>query len=118
MGDDLLVTQLENIARAKERGACNTLLCKPNQVGTLTEARAAFVAATEAGWNTVVSARSGETEDATIVHLAHGLGSAAVESRLLRPVSERMAKWNEALRIEEQLGERAVYAGGGPFGRW
>ena len=116
VGDDLLVTQMENIARAKQGSACNTLLCKPNQVGTLTEAYRAFVAATEAGWNTVVSARSGETEDTTIVHLALGWGVQQLKVGSFAR-SERMAKWNEALRIEERLGDAAVYAGGRPFGR-
>ena len=116
VGDDLLVTNLTNIARAREANACNTLLCKPNQAGTLTEARAAFDAATAAGWNTVVSARSGETEDTTIVHLALGWGIEQLKVGSFAR-SERMAKWNEALRLEEELGASASYAGGRPFGR-
>jgi enolase len=116
VGDDLLVTNLANIERAREANACNTLLCKPNQVGTLTEARAAFEAATAAGWNTVVSARSGETEDTTIVHLALGWGIEQLKVGSFAR-SERMAKWNEALRLEEELGAAATYAGGRPFGR-
>jgi enolase len=116
VGDDLLVTQLANIEKARAVGACNTLLCKPNQVGTLSEARAAFDAASAAGWNTVVSARSGETEDTTIVHLALGWGIQQLKVGSFAR-SERMAKWNEALRLEEQLGSAARYAGGAPFGR-
>jgi enolase len=116
VGDDLLVTNLLNIERAREASACNTLLCKPNQAGTLTEARAAFEAARAAGWNTVVSARSGETEDTTIVHLALGWGIEQLKVGSFAR-SERMAKWNEALRLEEELGAGASYAGGRPFGR-
>ncbi len=110
VGDDLLVTNLQNIAAAKEAKACNTLLCKPNQVGTLTEAKAAFEAAKANNWSTIVSARSGETEDITIVHLAMGWGISQLKVGSFAR-SERMAKWNEVIRIEEQLGSRATYAG-------
>ena len=116
VGDDLLVTNLNNIALAKEKNACNTLLCKPNQAGTLTEAKLAFEAATAAGWNTVVSARSGETEDVTIVHLALGWGIKQLKVGSFTR-SERMAKWNEALRLEDHFGAAATYAGGQPFGK-
>ena len=116
VGDDLLVTNLKNIALAKEKNACNTLLCKPNQAGTLTEAKQAFEAATAAGWNTVVSARSGETEDVTIVHLALGWGIKQLKVGSFTR-SERMAKWNEALRLEDHFGADATYAGGQPFGK-
>lgn len=116
VGDDLLVTNLNHIANAKEQNACNTLLCKPNQAGTLTEAKAAFDAATAAGWNTIVSARSGETEDVTIVHLALGWGIQQLKVGSFAR-SERMAKWNEALRLEDAFGNQATYAGGRPFGK-
>lgn len=116
VGDDLLVTNLNNIEAAKHNRACNTLLCKPNQVGTLTEAKQAFEASKAAGWNTVVSARSGETEDVTIVHLALGWGIEQLKVGSFAR-SERMAKWNEALRIEESFGDHKRYAGGKPFGR-
>ena len=116
VGDDLLVTNVKNIAAAKEVNACNTLLCKPNQAGTLTEAKAAFEAAKENGWNTIVSARSGETEDVTIVHLSLGWGIEQLKVGSFAR-SERMAKWNEVLRLEDQLGSDAVYAGGKPLGR-
>ncbi len=116
VGDDLLVTSAERIAAARETGACNTLLCKPNQAGTLSETRAALEAAREAGWAVIASARSGESEDVTIVHLALGWGIAQLKVGSFAR-SERMAKWNEAIRIEEALGERARYAGGAPFGR-
>lgn len=116
VGDDLLVTRVDNINACQRQRACNTLLCKPNQVGTLSEAKSAHALAREGGWNTVVSARSGETEDVTIVHLALGWGIRQLKVGSFAR-SERMAKWNEALRIEEALGDRARYAGGTPFGR-
>src|SRR5208282_4101731 len=75
VGDDLLVTNAKRIRAAASSGACNTALIKVNQAGTLTEAKAALDAALESGWNVIVSARSGETEDVTIVHLAVGWGS-------------------------------------------
>jgi len=116
VGDDLLVTNLKNIAAAKDANACNTLLCKPNQAGTLTEAKAAFEAAKVNGWSTIVSARSGETEDVTIVHLALGWG---IEQLKVGSFSRsgRMAKWNEVIRLEDRLGSDGVYAGGKPLGR-
>ena len=116
IGDDLLVTNIKNIAAANEINACNTLLCKPNQAGTLTEAKAAFEAAKENGWNTIVSARSGETEDVTIVHLSLGWGIEQLKVGSFSR-SERMAKWNEVIRLEDQLGSDAIYAGGKPLGR-
>ena len=82
--------------------ACNTALIKPNQAGTLTEARAALDAARAAGWESIVSARSGETEDVTIVHLAVGWGAKQLKVGSFSR-SERMAKWNEGLRIAEAL---------------
>jgi enolase len=116
VGDDLLVTSTAHIARAREKAACNTLLCKPNQAGTLSEARAAHEAARAAGWNTVMSARSGESEDVSIAHFALGWGIRQFKVGSFAR-SERMAKWNEMLRIEESLGSEARYAGGAPFGR-
>jgi enolase len=116
VGDDLLVTNTAKIAAARARGACNTLLCKPNQAGTLSEAKAAFEAARAAGWNTVMSARSGESEDVSIAHLALGWGIRQFKVGSFAR-SERMAKWNEMIRLEESLGAQARYAGGAPFGR-
>lgn len=114
VGDDLLVTNLANIETARAKKACNALLCKPNQAGTLTEAKQAFEAARDAGWATIVSARSGETEDVSIVHLAMGWGIKQLKvGSFCR--SERMAKWNEALRLEQRLGEQASYAGSAVF---
>ncbi len=110
VGDDFLVTDAGRVAEAARAGACNALLVKPNQAGTVTEARAAVDAARDAGFATIVSARSGETEDVTIAHLAVGwcVGQLKVGS-LAR--SERTAKWNEVLRIEEALGDEATFAG-------
>jgi enolase len=103
VGDDFLVTNANRIHAAAATGACNTALIKVNQAGTLTEAKAALDAASEAGWNTIVSARSGETEDVTIVHLAVGWGAHMLKVGSFAR-SERMAKWNEGLRIAEALG--------------
>jgi enolase len=109
VADDLTVTDAGRVRQAAARGAGNTLLVKPNQRGTLTETRAAFEAARAAGWRTIVSARSGETEDTTIVHLAVGWGAPQLKVGSFAR-SERMAKWNEALRIEEALGAHARLA--------
>jgi enolase len=97
-------------------GAANTVLIKPNQRGTLTETKAAWDAAREVGFAGIVSARSGETEDITIVHLAMGWGVGQLKGGSFAR-SERMAKWNEALRVEESLGARARFAGSAYLGR-
>jgi enolase len=110
IGDDYLVTSADRVRAAAARGACNAALIKPNQVGTLTETRAAFDAACTAGWKTIISARSGETEDVTIVHLAVGWRADQLKVGSFAR-SERMAKWNEGIRIEEALGARAAFAG-------
>ena len=96
VGDDYLVTNAARVAHAAGIGACNALLIKPNQAGTLSEARQALDASRDAGWGAIVSARSGETEDTTIVHLAIGWGSPQLKVGSFAR-SERMAKWNEAL---------------------
>ncbi len=116
VGDDFLVSSAELVAAAAAAGAANTVLLKPNQRGTLTETLRCWEAARALGFAGIVSARSGETEDDTIVHLAIGwqVGQLKVGSFAR---SERMAKWNEALRIEERLGERGRFAGAGVFGR-
>jgi enolase len=108
IGDDYLVTSAARVAHAAELGAVNSALIKLNQAGTVTETRAAFDAARAAGMTTVVSARSGETEDATIAHLAVGWNAGQLKVGSFAR-SERMAKWNEALRIEEASG--AAFAG-------
>lgn len=102
VGDDLLVTNADRVRMAAKDKLCNTLLVKPNQAGTLTEAKAAFDAATQAGFGQIVSARSGETEDVTIVHLAVGWGAPQLKVGSFTR-SERMAKWNEGLRIADAI---------------
>jgi enolase len=97
---------------AAAAGACNAVLIKPNQAGTVTETRAALDAGQRAGWGTIVSARSGETEDVTIAHLAVGWNAGQLKVGSFAR-SERMAKWNEVLRIEEALGAQAAFAGRG-----
>jgi enolase len=110
VGDDLLVTNVERIQKAIDMQACNALLCKVNQIGSLTEAIAAVEKAHRAGWATVVSHRSGETEDATIADLAVALNTGQIKTGA--PCrSDRVAKYNQLLRIEQELAEDAVYAG-------
>jgi enolase len=116
VGDDFLVTNAARVGAAAAAGACNAVLVKPNQAGTVTEARAALDAARAAGWGAIASARSGETEDVTIVHLAIGWGVEQLKVGSFAR-SERMAKWNEALRIEAALGGGARFAGGRPLAR-
>jgi enolase len=91
------------------------VLVKPNQAGTITETQAALAAGKAANFGTIVSARSGETEDVTIVHLAVGWDAGQLKVGSFSR-SERMAKWNECLRIEETLGKDAVFAGGDALG--
>lgn len=110
VGDDYLVTSAARVEAAAAAGICNALLVKPNQAGTLSETRAALEAAHARGWRTIVSARSGESEDVTIVHLAVGWRAHQFKVGSFAR-SERMAKWNEALRVEEALGADAVFAG-------
>ena len=102
VADDFICTSANKIGKAKLIGACNTALIKPNQAGTLTEAKAALDAAHLAGWESIVSARSGESEDVTIVHLAVGWGVKQLKVGSFSR-SERMAKWNEGLRIAESI---------------
>jgi len=116
IGDDFLVTQASRVREAALRGTANAVLLKPNQRGTLTETFEAWQAAQQAGFAGIISARSGETEDVTIVHLAVGWGVGQLKVGSFAR-SERMAKWNEALRVEETLGARARFAGGGVLGR-
>lgn len=105
VGDDLLVTNADRVDRASALRQCNALLVKPNQAGTLSEAKAALDAAHRAGWTAIASARSGESEDVTIVHLAVGWGAQMLKVGSFAR-SERLAKWNEGIRIAEQLGGR------------
>ena len=117
IGDDYLVTNAARVRDAATAGACNAVLVKPNQAGTVTEAKAALDAARAAGWGAVVSARSGETEDVTIAHLAVGWDVRQLKVGSFSR-SERMAKWNEVLRIEEALGSAAAFAGGSVLPAW
>jgi enolase len=110
IGDDLLVTNAARTRAAGKERLCNAVLIKPNQAGTLSETRAAFDAAREAGLGTIISARSGETEDTTIAHLAVGWNAGQLKVGSFAR-SERMAKWNEVLRIESELGAIARFAG-------
>ena len=114
VGDDFLVSNSNLIREAANLGAANTVLLKPNQQGTLSETLQAWNVAKEMGYSAIVSARSGETEDTTIVDLAIGwnVGQLKVGSFAR---SERMIKWNHALRIEEKLGAQASFAGGSVF---
>lgn len=116
VGDDFLVSDAARVREAAAKGAANTVLLKPNQRGTLTETIAAWDAAKACGYAAIVSARSGETEDTTIVHLAVGWGAGQLKVGSFTR-SERMAKWNEALRVEEALGGKARFAGGAVLGR-
>jgi len=110
IGDDYLVTSASRVREAARRGSVNAALIKVNQAGTVSEARAACDEGRRAGFGTIVSARSGETEDTSIVHLAIGWGAGQLKVGSFAR-SERMAKWNEALRIEETLGSKARFAG-------
>ena len=114
VGDDYLVTDAHRTRKAASDGACTALLVKPNQIGTLSEAHTALSTAHEVGFGTIVSARSGESEDVTIAHLAVGWSAGQLKVGSFAR-SERMAKWNEVLRIEEALGERGTYAGRRPL---
>lgn len=109
VGDDLLVTNTNKITEAIDKSACNALLLKVNQIGTVTEAIAAANMSFKHNWNVVVSHRSGETEDTFIADLVVGLNTG--QSKFGAPArSDRTAKYNQLLRIEEELGDRAKYA--------
>jgi len=110
VGDDYLTTNAAQVTQAAADGACNAVLIKPNQAGTVTETLAALLAGRNAGFATIVSARSGETEDVSIVHLAVGWNAGRLKVGSFAR-SERMAKWNEGLRIEEGLGTAGRFAG-------
>lgn len=110
VGDDLLVTNTEFLKRGIAEHACNSILVKLNQIGTLSETIAAVKMAEDAGFTAVISHRSGETEDTTIAHLAVGLSTGQIKTGSMCR-TDRMAKYNELLRIEESLGGKGVYAG-------
>ncbi|MBB2957133.1 phosphopyruvate hydratase [Pseudoclavibacter helvolus] len=116
VGDDLFVTNPERLQRGITEGAANSLLVKVNQIGTLTETLDAVSLAQRAGYTAILSHRSGETEDATIAHLAVATNSGQIKTGAPAR-TDRVAKYNELLRIEEELGDAAVYAGRSAFPR-
>ncbi|MER7557320.1 phosphopyruvate hydratase [Nocardioides sp. NPDC126508] len=117
VGDDLFVTNVERLARGIEGGQGNALLVKVNQIGTLTETLDAVDMAHRAGFKTMMSHRSGETEDTTIADLAVAVGSGQIKTGAPAR-SERVAKYNQLLRIEDELGDAARYAGASAFPRY
>jgi enolase 1/2/3 len=116
VGDDLFVTNVEFLRRGIEERVANAILVKVNQIGTLTETLDTIELAQRAGYATVISHRSGETEDATIADLAVATNSGQIKTGAPAR-SDRTAKYNQLLRIEEQLGDQAAYAGWGAFVR-
>ena len=108
VGDDLLVTNLKYLKRAIKDKSANSILIKPNQIGTLTETISAINLAKDSGWTAVVSHRSGETEDSTISDIAVGLNVGQIKTGSLSR-SDRIAKYNQLLRIEEDLDEKAKF---------
>jgi len=112
VGDDLLVTNSSFLSQAVTDKAGNTILVKPNQIGTLTETVATTRMAQQAGWKTIVSHRSGETEDTSIAHLTVGLNVPQIKTGSVSR-TDRTCKYNELLRIEEMLGDKGRYAGRG-----
>jgi len=116
VGDDLFVTNPERLRRGIDQGVANSILIKVNQIGTLTETLEAIQIARDAGYTTVISHRSGETEDTTISDLAVGTGAGQIKTGAPAR-SDRVAKYNRLLRIEEELGDRARFPGGTIFRR-
>jgi enolase len=112
VGDDLFVTNVDRLRRGIEKGVANSILVKVNQIGTLTETLAAVDMAHRAGYTAVMSHRSGETEDATIADLAVATNCGQIKTGSLAR-SDRTAKYNQLMRIEEELGDQALYAGRG-----
>jgi enolase len=110
VGDDLFVTNTKILHEGIVRGIANSILIKPNQIGTLTETLAAIEMATSAGYTAVVSHRSGETEDVVIADIVVGSDATQIKTGSLSR-SDRVAKYNRLMRIEEQLGDQARYAG-------
>ncbi len=115
VGDDIFVTNPEILQKGIERGVANSILIKLNQIGTLTETLEAVEMARQAGYTTVISHRSGETEDTFIADLAVGLNAGQIKTGSLSR-SDRVAKYNQLLRIEEELGQSASFAGNVLFG--
>ena len=110
VGDDLFVTNVERIRRGVSQNVANAVLIKLNQIGTLSETIEAVELAHRSGYAAVISHRSGETEDTTIADLVVALNTGQIKTGSLSR-SDRLAKYNQLLRIEEQLGHNAIYAG-------
>ena len=110
VGDDLFVTNTKKLAEGIEKGIANSILIKVNQIGTLTETFEAIEMAKRAGYTAVVSHRSGETEDATIADIAVATNAGQIKTGSMSR-TDRIAKYNQLLRIEDELGELAVYDG-------
>jgi enolase len=111
VGDDLFTTNPQRIRKGLEKGAANAVLIKLNQIGTVTETIAAIELTKQNGWLPIVSARSGETEDTFIAHLAVATNAGQIKVGSFAR-GERMAKWNELIRIDRALGHRAQFEGG------
>ena len=116
VGDDLFVTNVERLSRGIRDGVANSILIKVNQIGSLSETLAAVEMAKRAGYTSVMSHRSGETEDATIADLAVATNCGQIKTGAPNR-SDRVAKYNQLLRIEENLGANAIYAGKSGFGK-
>ena len=114
VGDDLFVTNTRILREGIQKNIANSILIKINQIGTLTETFAAIEMAKRAGYTAVISHRSGETEDATIADIAVGMNALQIKTGSMSR-SDRMAKYNQLLRIEEDLGDIASYPGRGAF---
>ena len=110
VGDDLFVTNVERLSTGIAKGVANSILIKVNQIGSLTETLAAVDMANRAGYTSVMSHRSGETEDTTIADLAVATNCGQIKTGSLSR-SDRLAKYNQLMRIEEELGSAAIYAG-------
>lgn len=117
VGDDLLVTNIKFLQKAIQQNCANAILIKPNQTGTVSETIEAVDLAKKTGWNTIISHRSGETEDTSIAHLAVGLNCGQIKTGSLSR-TDRVAKYNELLRIEEALGDNAKFAGSEVLNKW
>ena len=110
VGDDLFVTNIERLAMGIEKGIANSILIKLNQIGTVSETIDAVNLAKKAGYTSIISHRSGETEDTTIADFAVGTGAGQIKTGSLSR-TDRVAKYNQLLRIEEELGKKAIYPG-------
>jgi enolase len=116
VGDDIFVTNVERLERGIEEGVANSILIKLNQIGTLTETLDAIEVGKRAGYTSVISHRSGETEDVTIAHVAVATNAGQIKTGSASR-TDRIAKYNELIRIEEELGEVAAFLGADAYGR-